>query len=89
MLSSTSEYAIRAATYIAQQDDKGPISAKDIAEAVDVPVKYRSEVQTCALPISQKHGQERHSLQFSWRGWWIQYETSSQAGGFGGYSDSL
>ena len=44
MLSSTSEYAIRAATYIAQQDDKGPISAKDIAEAVDVPVKYLQQI---------------------------------------------
>ena len=44
MLSSTSEYAIRAATYIAQQDDRGPVSAKDIAEAVDVPVKYLQQI---------------------------------------------
>jgi|TARA_B100001971_G_C18226444_1_gene560791 Rrf2 family protein len=44
MLSSTSEYAIRAATYIAQQDEKGPVSAKDIAGAVDVPVKYLQQI---------------------------------------------
>ena len=44
MLSSTSEYAIRAATYIAQQDGTGPVSAKDIAEAVDVPEKYLQQI---------------------------------------------
>ena len=44
MLSSTSEYAIRAATYIAQKDGKGPVSAKAIAEAVDVPVKYLQQI---------------------------------------------
>ena len=44
MLSSTSEYAIRAATYIAQQGDREPVSAKDIAEAADVPVKYLQQI---------------------------------------------
>ena len=44
MLSSTSEYAIRASTYIAQKDGAGPVSAKDVAEAVDVPVKYLQQI---------------------------------------------
>ncbi|MDP7051289.1 MAG: Rrf2 family transcriptional regulator [Verrucomicrobiota bacterium] len=44
MLSSTSEYAIRASTYIAQKDDAGPVSAKDVAESVDVPVKYLQQI---------------------------------------------
>ena len=44
MLSTTSEYAIRAATYIAQHDGRGSVSAKDIAKAADVPVKYLQQI---------------------------------------------
>ncbi len=42
MISTTSAYAIRSATCIARQ--KSPIAAKDIAEEMNVPVRYLQQV---------------------------------------------
>jgi len=42
MISSTSAYAIRAATFLAQQ--KTPMSASDIAQKVDVPIRYLQQI---------------------------------------------
>lgn len=44
MLSQTSEYALRAATYIAHHDADEPVLAKDIAENTGVPLKYLQKV---------------------------------------------
>lgn len=45
LLSQTSEYAIRAMSYIAlTQDNKGSLRAKDISAAIDIPVHYLSKV---------------------------------------------
>ncbi len=44
MFSSTSEYALRAATHIARHDQDGPVAAKDIAANIDVPVKYLQQI---------------------------------------------
>jgi len=40
VLSHTCEYALRAITCIARRDGDGPILARDIADEVDVPLKY-------------------------------------------------
>ncbi|HJN82698.1 MAG: Rrf2 family transcriptional regulator [Verrucomicrobiota bacterium] len=42
MISSTSAYAIRAATFLAQQ--KAPVSASDIAQEVNVPIRYLQQI---------------------------------------------
>ncbi len=42
MISTTSAYAIRSATCIARQ--KSPMAAKDVAEEMDVPVRYLQQV---------------------------------------------
>jgi Rrf2 family protein len=44
MLSKTSEYAIRAMVYIAQQGDKAPVLARDVAEKTGVPANYASKI---------------------------------------------
>jgi Rrf2 family iron-sulfur cluster assembly transcriptional regulator len=40
----TCEYALRAATYIAQHDDNGSVLARDVSEAMDVPHQYLQKV---------------------------------------------
>ena len=40
VLSQTCEYALRAATYIAQHADEGPVLAKAISEETGAPLKY-------------------------------------------------
>jgi Rrf2 family protein len=44
MLSQTCEYALRAATYIAQHGQDGPVLAKDIAADTGVPHQYLQKV---------------------------------------------
>ena len=44
MISQTAEYALRAAVHLAANPDSGPAAAKDIADAVQVPVGYLQKV---------------------------------------------
>ncbi len=44
MLSLTSEYALRAMTYLAKHQPDWPIPGKQIAEEADIPPKYLSKV---------------------------------------------
>jgi Rrf2 family protein len=44
MISQTAEYALRAAVHLAARPESGPATAKDIAEAVQVPVGYLQKV---------------------------------------------
>lgn len=43
MFSSTTEYAIRAVIYIAEQQTSRPVSGSAIAEALDAPVNYMAK----------------------------------------------
>ena len=44
ILSQTSEYAIRAMAYIALNQDAGPVRAKDMSKAINIPQHYLSKV---------------------------------------------
>lgn len=44
ILSQTSEYAIRATSYIALYQDSGPVRAKDMSTAISIPQHYLSKV---------------------------------------------
>ncbi|GAB5495674.1 MAG: Rrf2 family transcriptional regulator [Phycisphaerales bacterium] len=44
MISQTSEYALRAALFLAARTDDSPASAQDISEAVRVPVGYLQKI---------------------------------------------
>jgi len=52
MLSQTSEYALRAAVFLASRPDDSLMSAQDISEAVIVPVGYLQKI----LRMLSKHG---------------------------------
>lgn len=52
MISQTSEYALRAALYLAARGDSSPASALDISEAVHVPVGYLQKI----LRMLARHG---------------------------------
>lgn len=52
MISQTSEYALRAALYLAARSEKGPASAQDISEATRVPVGYLQKI----LRMLSRHG---------------------------------
>ncbi len=44
MISRTSEYALRALIYLAQESDRWPIAGKEIAEVTEIPPKYLSTI---------------------------------------------
>ncbi len=44
ILSQTSEYAVRAAAYIASHSDAGPVRAKDMGKEISIPSHYLSKV---------------------------------------------
>ena len=44
ILSQTSEYAIRAASYIAVHQESGPVRAKDMSSDISIPQHYLSKV---------------------------------------------
>ena len=44
MLSQTCEYALRAITYIAQNEVDGSVLAREIASATSVPLKYLQKI---------------------------------------------
>lgn len=44
MLTQTGEYALRAVTFIGKHQSEGPVSAKDIATATKVSLKYLQKV---------------------------------------------
>ena len=44
ILSQTSEYAIRATSYISLRQDQGPVRAKDMSSAISIPPHYLSKV---------------------------------------------
>ena len=44
ILSQTSEYAIRATSFIALRQDHGPVRAKDMSAAISIPPHYLSKV---------------------------------------------
>lgn len=52
MISQTSEYALRAALFLAARSDDSPASAHEISEAVRVPVGYLQKI----LRMLAKHG---------------------------------
>ena len=52
MISQTSEYALRAVTFLAARPNTGPASAQEISEAVRVPVGYLQKI----LRMLARHG---------------------------------
>jgi Rrf2 family protein len=52
MISQTAEYALRAAVHLAGRTDTRPATAKEIADAVDVPVNYLHKI----LRMLRRHG---------------------------------
>ncbi len=52
MISQTSEYALRAAVYLAARPETGPSSAQEISEATRVPVGYLQKI----LRMLSRHG---------------------------------
>lgn len=52
MISQTSEYALRAAVYLAARSDDKPASAQEISEATQVPVGYLQKI----LRMLSRHG---------------------------------
>lgn len=44
LFSQTGEYALRAATYLAQHGDEGHVMAKEIAKATRIPEKYLQKI---------------------------------------------
>lgn len=52
MISQTSEYALRAALFLAARDNPSPASAHEIAESVRVPVGYLQKI----LRMLARHG---------------------------------
>ena len=49
MLSTTAQYALRAFVYIASQDGKNPVLAKEIAAHTGVPSQYLSRILNTAV----------------------------------------
>lgn len=49
MLSTTAQYALRAFVYIASQDGKNPVLAKEIAANTGVPSQYLSRILNTAV----------------------------------------
>lgn len=52
MISQTTEYALRAVVHLAARSEEGPARAKDIAEAIQVPVGYLQKI----LRMLCRHG---------------------------------
>lgn len=52
MISQTTEYALRAIVHLAARSEQGPARAKDIAEAIHVPVGYLQKI----LRMLSRHG---------------------------------
>ena len=44
MLSQSAEYALRAALYMARQEDPGPVRVADMARELDIPRNYLSKI---------------------------------------------